>query len=487
MRDIENKINCNGKNLSLLSDYYEFTMAQAYYEQGIHERMAYFDLFFRQVPEQGGYAIMAGVSQIIEYLQNLKFDEEIIDYLRSCGFHEDFLEYLSKLEFSCDVDAIPEGTPIFPAEPLVRVRGPLIQCQLVETMLLLSINHQSLIATKSARIVRAAKGRKVIEFGARRAQGYDASILGARAAYIGGVAGTSCTLAAKLFGIPAMGTMAHSWVQAFDTEYEAFLAYAEVHPENTQLLIDTYNTLQSGLPNAIRVHREFLEPRGESLKAVRIDSGDLTYLSQKCREALDQAGLENCQIIVSNSIDEYLIRELLVQGATIDSFGVGERLITSRAEPVFSGVYKLSAIENADGKLEPRMKISENPGKITNPGPKNVYRLYNDEGFAEADLICLEEEVIDDSKDLEIFDPLHTWKRKTLTNFKARKLLEPIFRAGKLVYHEPSLDESRDYAKEQLATLWNSIKRLENPQIYYVDLSQKLWDLKEDILQEKDR
>ncbi len=470
-------------NLSLLSDFYEFTMAQAYFEQGIHERIAYFDLFFRQVPEQGGYAIMAGVEQMIDYLERLDFDETIILYLREQGFQEDFLEALSQFRFACDIDAIPEGTPIFPAEPIVRVRGPLWQCQLIETMLLLSINHQSLIATKSARIVRAAEGRPVMEFGARRAQGYDASLLGARAAYISGVAGTSCTLAAQIFDMPALGTMAHSWVQSFPTEYESFVAFAKVYPDNCQLLIDTYNTLNSGIPNAIRVHREILEPQGKRLAGVRIDSGDLTYLSQKAREALDAAGLTDCKIVVSNSIDEYLIKELLIQGAKIDAFGVGERLITSRAEPVFSGVYKLSAIENDHGVIEPRMKISENPGKITNPGAKQVYRLYNDEGFAEADLITLESESLDESRPLEIFDPLHTWKRKTLSSFRARRLLEPIFREGQVVYRCPNLQEIRAYAQAELQTLWNSIKRLENPQIYYVDLSQELWDLKDSILQ----
>ncbi|MDO5734703.1 MAG: nicotinate phosphoribosyltransferase [Eubacteriales bacterium] len=470
-------------NLTLLSDFYEFTMAQAYFKQGVHERTACFDLFFRQVPERGGYAIMAGVNQMIEYIERLNFDPEIIAYLRQEGFHEDFLDYLKNLDFKCDIEAVPEGTPIFPGEPIVKVKGPLLQCQLIETMLLLSINHQSLIATKSARIVRAAEGRPVMEFGARRAQGYDASLLGARAAYIAGVAGTSCTLAAQIFGMPALGTMAHSWVQSFPSEYEAFKAYAEVYPENTQLLIDTYNTLQSGIPNAIRVHREILEPQGHRLAGVRIDSGDLTYLSIKCREALDAAGLEDCKIIVSNSIDEHLIRELLVQGAKIDGFGVGERLITSRAEPVFSGVYKLSAIENEAGELEPRMKISENPGKITNPASKTVYRLYNEEGYAEADLICLEEERPDLETSLEIFDPLHTWKRKTLNNFKARKLLEPIFKEGRRVYPEYSLEEIRKYARKEFGTLWDSIKRLENPQIYYVDLSQQLWDLKDQILQ----
>lgn len=471
-------------NLSMLSDFYEFTMAQAYLKQGIGEREAVFDMFFRQVPESGGYAIMAGLSQMIDYLEHLQFGDDDLAYLKEQGFDDDFLNYLKNFKFACDVWAVPEGTPIFPGEPIVKVKGPLMQAQLIETMLLLSINHQSLIATKSARIVRAAQGRAIMEFGARRAQGADASLLGARAAYIGGVAGTSCTLSAQQFDIPALGTMAHSWVQSFDSEFDAFKAYAEVYPDNTQLLVDTYDVLRQGVPNAIRVAKEVLEPMGKRLVGIRLDSGDLTYLSQECRKMLDEAGLEDCKIIASNSIDEYLIRELLHQGAEIDGFGVGERLITSRAEPVFSGVYKLSAIGNGDGVLDPRMKISENPGKITNPGSKVVYRLFNNgTGMAEADLICLADEVIDESQPLEIFDPLHTWKRKTLTNFTARPLLEKIFDRGKVCYKDPSLEDIRTHCQEELETLWNSIKRLENPQIYYVDLSQKLWDLKNNILQ----
>ncbi len=471
-------------NLSMLSDFYEFTMAQAYLKQGIGEREAVFDMFFRQVPESGGYAIMAGLCQMIDYLRHLRFGDDDLAYLKEQGFDDDFLDYLKNFEFACDVWAVPEGTPIFPGEPIVKVKGPLMQAQLIETMLLLSINHQSLIATKSARIVRSAKGRSIMEFGARRAQGADASLLGARAAYIGGVAGTSCTLSAQQFNIPALGTMAHSWVQSFPSEYEAFKAYVEVYPDNTQLLVDTYDVLRQGIPNAIRVAKEVLEPMGKRLVGIRLDSGDLTYLSQECRKMLDAAGLEDCKIIASNSIDEYLIRELLHQGAEIDGFGVGERLITSRAEPVFSGVYKLSAIGNGNGELEPRMKISENPGKITNPGSKIVYRLFNNEtGMAEADLICLADEMIDESKPLEIFDPLHTWKRKILTNFTARPLLEKIFDRGEVCYEEPTLEEIRTNCQNEMETLWDSIKRLENPQIYYVDLSQKLWDLKNNILQ----
>lgn len=459
-------------------------MANGYLSRGLADTYAVFDLFFRSIPEDGGYAIMAGVEQMIDYLQDLSFSEEDLAYLRGLNtFDEEFLDYLRNFDFVCDVWAIPEGTPIFPGEPIVKVRGPLMQAQMIETMLLVTINHQSLIATKSARIVRAAKGRFIMEFGARRAQGYDASVLGARAAYIGGVHGTSCTIAGLQFGIPALGTMAHSWVQSFESEYESFKAYALSYPDNCQLLVDTYNTLHSGIPNAIRVAKEVLEPMGKRLRAIRIDSGDLTYLTIEARKKLDEAGLTDCGITVSNSIDEYLIRELLHQGAKIDSFGVGERLITSRAEPVFGGVYKLSAI-GKEGAMEPRMKVSDNPGKITNPGSKELWRFYDrEDGFALADLITLEGEAIDDSKPITIFDPLHTWKRKTLTNYRAVKLLQPVFLNGKLVIEKPSLEEIRAYCAEQLDTLWDSIRRFENPQTYYVDLSQKLWDLKNGILE----
>lgn len=472
----------------MLTDFYELTMSNGYLREGMENSIANFDLFFRNIPEQGGYAIMAGVEQMIEYLQNLKFTKEDIEYLRGLNvFDERFLRYLADFRFACDVWAIREGMPIFPGEPIVKVRGPVMQAQMIETMLLVTINHQSLIATKTARIMRAARGRIVMEFGARRAQGYDASVLGARAAYIGGVHGTSCTMASRQFGIPAMGTMAHSWVQSFESEYEAFKAYAESYPDNCQLLVDTYNTLHSGVPNAIRVAKEVLEPMGKRLKAIRIDSGDLTYLTLKTRAMLDKAGLQDCKITVSNSMDEYIIRDLLHQGASIDSFGVGERLITSKAEPVFGGVYKLSSIER-NGVAEPRMKVSDNPEKITNPGMKDLWRLYDREtGFAEADLITLEGEVVDDSKPLTIFDPLHTWKRKTLTNFRAERLLIPVFEKGNLVAERPSLEAIREFCSLQLGTLWDSIKRFENPQNYYVDLSQKLWELKNQILEEVSR
>lgn len=473
------------KNMSMLTDFYELTMSNGYLAHGMRDREANFDLFFRSVPEKGGFAIMAGVEQMVEYLSHLRFTEGDISFLRKQGvFHEEFLAYLRDFRFVCDVWAVPEGYPIFPGEPIVKVRGPLIQAQMIETMLLVTINHQSLIATKSARIVRAAEGRQIMEFGARRAQGYDASVLGARAAYLAGVHGSSCTLASRIFGIPALGTMAHSWVQSFPSEYEAFAAYARCYPSQCHLLVDTYNTLKSGLPHAIQVAKEVLHPLGERLKAIRIDSGDLTYLSIEARKMLDAAGLDDCLITVSNSVDEYLIRELLRQGAKIDAFGVGERLITSRSAPVFGGVYKLSAIAmDAQGDLRPRMKISDNPEKITNPGCKEVYRLYDRKtGFALADLICLENEGIDFEAPLTIFDPLHTWKRKTLKNYEAVPLLKPLFARGKLVAQLPSLEAIRQVCADEQGRLWESIRRFENPQTYYVDLSQGLWDMKIEML-----
>ncbi len=470
-------------NLSMLTDFYEITMSNGYYKQGMKDTIAVFDMFFRTVPQLGGFAIMAGVEQLVDYLENLRFSEKDLDYLKGFGlFEDDFIDYLRHFKFACDVWAVPEGTPIFPGEPIIKVKGPIIQAQMIETMILLTINHQSLIATKSSRIVRAAQGRAVMEFGARRAQGVDGSMLGARAAYIAGVAGTSCTLAGKAFNIPALGTMAHSWVQAFDTEYEAFKAYAMAYPDECQFLVDTYNTLKSGVPNAIRVAKEILEPMGRRLQSIRIDSGDLAYLSINARKMLDAAGLVDCSITVSSAIDEHLIRDLLHQGAKIDSFGVGERLITSRDDPVFSGVYKLSLIEE-NGVAEPRMKLSDNPEKVTNPGEKQVFRLYNKEtGLVEADLITLIHETIDESKPLTIFDPHHTWKRKTLLDFRAEPLLQPIFVNGKSCYQARDIEEIREYSREQLDTLWDSLKRFENPQEYYVDLSQELWALKESFL-----
>lgn len=472
-------------NYTLLTDFYEITMANGYFKNNMHNRIAYFDMFFRKVPDNAGFAIMAGVEQLIEYLENLSFDKDDIDFLRSKGvFCSEFLDYLADFKFQCDVWAIPEGTPIFPNEPIVTVRGPLIQAQFVETMLLLTINHQSLIATKSNRIVRAAEGRAVMEFGSRRAQGGDGAIYGARASFIGGANGTACTISDKMFNVPALGTMAHSWVQSFDSEYEAFKAYALSYPDNCVLLVDTFNVLKSGVPNAIKVFNEILKPRGIKNMGVRIDSGDITYLTKKTRKMLDDAGFSNAKIVVSNSLDEYIIQDILKQGACIDSFGVGERLITSKSEPVFGGVYKMAALEN-NGEIVPKIKISENVAKITNPCFKKVYRLFaNDTGKAIADVITLNEEKIDSSKEYEIFDPEHTWKRKTITDFTAVELQVPIFKNGKCVYKSPSLMEIRKCCEEQLETIWDEVKRFENPHEYYVDLSEKLWKIKYRLLSE---
>lgn len=474
----------NNQNLTLLTDFYEITMANGYLKHGFKDKIAYFDMFFRKNPDNGGFAIMAGVQQLIEYLQNLKFDDEDLAYLRTKGFDEVFLDYLRNFKFSCDVWAIPEGTPIFPNEPIVTVRGPVIEAQFIETMVLLTINHQSLIATKANRIVRAAQNRAVMEFGSRRAQGYDGAVYGARAAYIAGCSGTACTIADREFGVPALGTMAHSWIQMFPTELEAFRAYARTYPDQCTLLVDTYNVLKSGVPNAIKVFREEVVPRGYRPKGIRIDSGDITYLSREARRMLDEAGFEDCKIVASNALDEYIIRDLLIQGAQVDLFGVGERLITSRSEPVFGGVYKLVALEE-DGHILPKIKLSENVGKITNPGFKQVWRFYDRNSHkALADVITLFDEEIDDQQPLEIFDPDHTWKRKTLTDFYARKLLVPIFEKGRCVYQSPNIQEIRDYCQGQMATLWDAVLRFENPHKYYVDLSQRLWDVKADLLKE---
>lgn len=470
-------------NNTLLTDFYEITMANGYFKNNMQNETAYFDMFFRKVPDNAGFAIMAGVEQVIEYLENLKFEAEDIEFLRKKGiFCEEFLEYLANFKFECDVWAIPEGTPIFPNEPILTVRGPLIQAQFIETMILLTVNHQSLIATKCNRIVRAAEGRPVMEFGSRRAQGTGGAVLGARAAYIGGAAGTACTVTDKLYGVPALGTMAHSWIQSFDSEYEAFKAYALCYPNNCTLLIDTYNVLKSGVPNAIKVFDDVLKPMGIRPQGVRIDSGDITYLTKQTRKMLDTAGYEDVKIVVSNSLDEHIIRDILKQGACIDSFGVGERLITSKSEPVFGGVYKIVALER-DGEMIPKIKISENVAKITNPCFKKVYRLFsNESGKAIADVLTLADEVIDDSREYEIFDPDHTWKRKTLSNFTAVELQVPIFEKGKCVYKSPSLKEIRNYCEEQLDKIWDEVKRFENPHEYYVDLSQKLWDIKYKLL-----
>ncbi len=474
----------NARNLTMLFDFYELTMANGYFKNGIGDKIAYFDMFFRKVPDKGGFAIMAGVEQMVEYLKNLKFTNEDIDFLRTKGFGEDFLDYLKNFEFSCDVWVVREGTPIFPGEPIVTVKGPVIQAQFIETMILLSINHQSLIATKTNRIVRAAEGRGVMEFGSRRAQGFDGAILGARAAYIGGCIGTACTISDTLYGVPALGTMAHSWIQMFDTELDAFCAYAREYPDNCTLLIDTYNVIKSGIPNAIEAFKREVLPRGFRPKGVRIDSGDITYLSKKARKMLDEAGFEDCKIVASNSLDEYIIRDMLLQGAKVDSFGVGERLITASSTPVFGGVYKLVAVEDDDGNIIPKIKISENVAKITTPCFKNLYRLYDNEtGKAMADLITMADETIDDEKPYELFDPEHTWKRKTYKNFTSVSLQEKIFENGKFIGKTRDIKEIRDYCAAQIDTLWDEVTRFENPHNYYVDLSQKLWDEKNRLLE----
>lgn len=471
------------QNLTLLMDFYEMTMANGYFEHGLGEEETCYDMFFRKVPDGGGFAIMCGLRQLIDYIKNLKFEKSDIEYFRSKNiFSDKFLDYLENFKFTCDVWAVEEGVPIFPNEPIVKVIGPAIQAQFIETMVLLTINHQSLIATKANRIVRAAEGRPIMEFGSRRAQGESGAVNGARAAYIGGCVGTACTISDKKYGIPALGTMAHSWVQMFDSEYEAFKAYANTYPENCTLLIDTYNVLKSGLPNAIKVFKEELVDKGYRPKGVRIDSGDITYLSKKIRAELDKNGMSDCKITATNSLDEFIIRDLLRQGAPIDVFGVGERLITSSSEPVFGGVYKLSAIYK-DGKEIPKIKISENTAKITTPCNKKIFRLYEKEtDKAIVDVLALESEQMPDGSPYEIFDPEHTWKRKTVENYYVKELLVPIFKNGQCVYESPEVADIKNFCEKQVASLWDEVKRFENPHKYYVDLSPKLWEIKNDLL-----
>ncbi len=477
----------NQNNYTLLCDFYELTMGNGYFESGKKDQICYFDIFFRKIPDGGGFAIAAGLEQVIDYINRLRFTEDDISFLREKGlFSQGFLDYLREFKFTGDIYAVKEGPPVFPHEPLLTVRAPAIEAQLVETYLLLMLNHQSLIATKANRIVRAANGRAISEFGSRRAQGADGAVLGARAAYIAGCTGTACTLTDKEYGVPATGTMAHSWIQMFDDEYTAFKTYCEIYPHGATLLVDTYNVLKSGVPNAIRAFKEVLWPKGIKSCAIRLDSGDITYLSKRARQMLDEAGLTDCKIIASNSLDENIIRDILHQGAKVDAFGVGERLITSKSDPVFGGVYKLAAIEKEDGTIVPKIKISENAAKITNPHFKKVYRLYeNKSGKAIADLICVHDEVIDPTQPLEIFDPDYTWKRETLTDFTAEELLIPIFKNGTCVYESPSVDEIRDYCAKQIDLQWDEVKRFENPHNYYVDLSQKLWNIKQQLLAKK--
>lgn len=473
-------------NYTMLFDFYELSMANGYFQTPLKDRITYFDVFFRRVPDGGGFAIAAGLEQVIEYIRDLNFTEEDIAYLRTKNcFTEEFLEYLRTFKFTGDIWAVPEGTPIFPGEPVLTVRAPAVQAQFIETYVLMELNHQSLIATKASRIVRAAEGRPVAEFGSRRAQGASGAILGARASYIAGCAGTACVQADRDYGVPAAGTMAHSWVQMFPDEYTAFKTYCELYPNNATLLVDTYNVLRSGVPNAIKVFKEVLLPKGITKCGIRIDSGDLAYLSRKARKMLDEAGLTQCKIVASNALDEYLIRDLLVQGAKLDSFGVGERMITAKSDPVFGCVYKLAAIEDEDGTIIPKIKVSENAAKITTPHFKKVYRLYdNESGEAFADVMCLHDETIDESKPIELFDPENTWKKKYFSNFTARSILEPIFAHGELVYKVPNIEEVRSYCADQMSHLWEEVKRFENPHRYYVDLSPKLWKIKNDMLEE---
>jgi len=473
-------------NMTMLCDFYELTMGNGYLLSGFQDRITYFDVFFRDVPDRGGFAVCAGLDQLIDYIENLHFDDEDIAYLRSRElFSEAFLDFLRSFRFTGDIWAVPEGTPVFPREPVVTVRARAIEAQLIETFTLLTINHQSLIATKANRIVRAAQGRTVLEFGSRRAQGTDGAISGARAAYIGGCKGTACTISDQLYGVPAGGTMAHSWVQMFESQYEAFKTYCEIYPENATLLVDTYNVLKSGVPDAIRAFNEVLRPKGITKCGIRIDSGDIAYLSRETRKLLDEAGWTECQISASNSLDEYIIRDLLLQGAKVDLFGVGERMITASSQPVFGGVYKLAAIEDGHGNIIPKIKVSENVDKITNPHFKKVWRIYDREsGKAEADYLTVWDETVDSSRPLELFDPLATWKRKTYADFTVRPLQERIFQNGKLVYRRPSLQEIQTACREQVGTLWDEVKRFEYPHKYYVDLSQKLWDIKQDLLRQ---
>ncbi len=471
------------RNLTTMTDFYELTMSAGYLEEGYQDKICVFDMFFRRVPDGGGFAIMAGLEQFIQAVDNLHFTQEDLDYLRSTGvFSERFLEYLKNFRLHCNIWAIQEGVPIFPHEPIVTVEGPTIECQLLETLLLVTFNHQCLIATKANRIVRSASGRPVMEFGARRAQGYDAAYYGARASYIGGCGSTSCVMAARDFGIPASGTMAHSWVQMFPSEYEAFKKYAELYPNACMLLVDTYSVLKSGVPNAIRVFDEVLKPQGKRPLGIRIDSGDIAYLSKKARRMLDEAGYPDCTICASNSLDEYLVRDLISQGARVDSFGIGENMITAKSDPVFGGVYKLAAVKNEDGSYQPKIKISESSEKLTIPGLKKVWRIFDGDGKAMADYITLYDEEVSTEHGITLFDPVETWKERTYVNCTAKCISTPIYVQGKRVYESPSLQQIKSFCKEQLSTLWDEVKRFENPHGYYVDLSQKLWDTRQELL-----
>lgn len=472
-------------NIALLTDFYEFSMAYTYFKEGKHEDIAYFDMFVRTIPDQGGYLLFNGLDRFIDIVSNFKYSEEDIQFLRNTkSFDEDFLLYMQNLRLSIDVWSIEEGTPVFANEPLVTIRGSIIQAQLIETILLVCINFPTLVTTKASRIVYASKGRAVLEFGARRAQGFDAAIEGARDAVIAGCTGTSNTMAGKLYNIPISGTLAHSYIQLHDTEYNAFLNYAKIQPNNAILLVDTYDTLNSGVPNAIKIAQEYLIPNGYRLKGIRLDSGDLAYLSKKARIMLDEAGLKDCKIIASNSLDEFIIDDLILQGAEIDIFGVGENLITSRSTPVLGGIYKVVAYEKGD-EIIPTIKLSENIEKITNPGFKKLIRFYDKTSHkALGDLVCLADEIIPlDS--YELFDPLFPWKRKIIDNYTYRQLQIPIFVNGNLVYKRKTSLETKAYCQQELTTLWEEVRRLRNPHVYYVDLSEKLWNLKQELIKAK--
>ena len=474
------------RNLTLLTDLYELTMMQGYYEKGQNENVI-FDVFFRQNPCNNGYSVCAGLDQVIDYIKNLHFTYDDVDYLRGLGiFKEDFLHYLSGFHFSGDIYAIPEGTVVFPKEPLLKVVAPIMEAQLVETAILNIINHQSLIATKTSRIVFAANGDGIMEFGLRRAQGPDAGLYGARAAMIGGCVGTSNVLAGQMFDVPVMGTHAHSWIMSFPDESTAFKTYAEMYPDNCTLLVDTYDTLKSGVPNAIRVFQEFKDAGKPLIKyGIRLDSGDLAYLSKEARKMLDEAGFPEATICASNDLDEFLLHDLKMQGAAIDSWGVGTNLITSKDCPSFGGVYKLAAIQNEEGEFVPKIKISENTEKITNPGNKTIYRIYEKaSGKIKADLICFADEVIDPKQDLLLFDPMDTWKKTKLAGgtYNVREILLPIFKNGECLYKSPTLKEIAAYCREEKDTLWDETKRLFYPHRVYVDLSQKLYAVKQSLL-----
>ena len=472
------------RNLSMMTDLYQLTMMQGYYEHGMHENLAAFDLFFRRPPQSVSYAVAAGLEEAIDYIDRLSFDEHDIAYLASLGiFRESFLNWLRTFRFTGDIDAIPEGTMVFPQEPLVRVTAPIAQAQLVETALLNLINHQTLIATKASRVVEAAGSDGVLEFGLRRAQGPDAGIYGARASIIGGCAATSNVMTGQMFGIPVRGTHAHSWVMSFPDELSSFRAYAKVFPRECLLLVDTYDTLKSGVPNAIKVFEE-LRTQGIEPVGIRLDSGDLAYLSRQARKMLDAAGFTKARIYASGDLDEKVIWDLKAQGAAIDVWGVGTRLITSDDQPALGGVYKLAAERVGDTWI-PKMKVSDNPAKMTNPGLKRLWRIYDDADMAQADLIGLEDDVIDTAKPLNLFDPLETWKRMTLEDYSVRDMLVPIYRQGQKVYESPPLPDIAAYAKAERATFWQQYRRLSNPHVYKVDLSTRLWQLRQTMLSGK--